>query len=82
MKIKNNFTFEQASYKIVTIVLGWSLAKSLFSNLFYYLINSIGEELTLEYIITTILENLQMIEKIAIIALIQSIQKLMEDKKL
>ena len=44
--------------------------------------NSMGEEFTWEYIRTTILANLQMIEKIAIIALIQSIQKLMDHKKL
>ena len=42
LKSKNNFTDEQASYKIITIALGWSLAESLFSNLFYYLMNSIG----------------------------------------
>ena len=82
LKSKNNFTDEQASYKIITIALGWSLAESLFSNLFYYLMNSMGEEFTWEYIRTAILANLQMIEKMAIIALIQSIQKLMDDKKL
>ena len=82
LKSKNNFTDEQASYKIITIALGWSLADSLFSNLFYYLMNSMGEEFTWEYIRTAILANLQMIEKMAIIALIQSIQKLMDDKKL
>ena len=81
LKSKNNFTDEQASYKIITIALGWSLAESLFSNLFYYLMNSMGEEFTWEYIRTAILANLQMIEKMSIIALIQSAQKLMTDKK-
>lgn len=81
IKSKNNFTEKQAGYKIITIALGWSLAESLFSNLFYYLMNSMGEEFTWEYIRTAILANLQMIEKMAIIALIQSAQKLMEDKK-
>ena len=81
LKSKNNFTDEQASYKIITIALGWSLAESLFSNLFYYLMNSMGEEFTWEYIRTAILANLQMIEKMSIIALIQSAQKLMDDKR-
>ena len=81
LKSKNNFTEEQASKKIITIALGWSLAESLFSNLFYYLMNSMGEEFTWEYIRTAILANLQMFEKMAIIALIQSAQKLMDDKK-
>ena len=81
LKSKNNFTDKQAAFKIVTIALGWSLADSLFSNLFYYLMNSMGEEFTWEYIRTAILANLQMIEKMAIIALIQSVQKLMDDNK-
>ena len=81
LKSKNNFTDQQAAFKIVTIALGWSLADSLFSNLFYYLMNSMGEEFTWEYIRTAILANLQMIEKMAIIALIQSAQKLMDDNK-
>ena len=81
LKSKNNFTDEQASYKIITIALGWSLAESLFSNLFYYLMNSMGEEFTWEYIRTAILANLQMIEKMSIIALIQSAQKLKDDKR-
>ena len=81
LKSKNNFNEKQASYKIITIALGWSLAESLFGNLFYYLMNSMGEEFTWEYIRTAILANLQMIEKMAIIALIQSGQKLMDEKK-
>ena len=81
LKSKNNFNEKQAAYKIVTIALGWSLAESLFSNLFYYLMNSMGEEFTWEYIRTAILANLQIIEKMAIIAMIQSIQKLKEEKK-
>ena len=43
--------------------------------------NSMGEEFTWEYIRTAILANLQMIEKMSIIALIQSAQKLMDDKR-
>jgi hypothetical protein len=81
LKSKNNFTDKQSALKIITIGLGWSLADSLFSNLFYYLMNSMGEEFTWEYIRTAILANLQMIEKMAIIALIQSVQKLMDDNK-
>ena len=81
LKSKNNFTDKQSALKIITIALGWSLADSLFSNLFYYLMNSMGEEFTWEYIRTAILANLQMIEKMAIIALIQSVQKLMDDNK-
>ena len=81
LKCKNNFTDEQSGYKIITIGLGWSCAQSLFENLFYYLLNSMGEEFTWEYIRTAILANLDMIEKIAITSLIQNIAKLIEEKK-
>ena len=81
LKGKNNFNEKQASYKVITIALGWSLAESIFNNLFYYLMNSMGEEFTWEYIRTAILANLQMIEKMGIIALIQSFQKLFEENK-
>ena len=81
LKGKNNFNEKQASYKVITIALGWSLAESIFNNLFYYLMNSMGEEFTWEYIRTAILANLQMIEKMGIIALIQSFQKLNEENK-
>ena len=69
---KNNFTEEQAALKIITVALGWSFAESLLNNLFYYLFNSMGEEFTWEYIRTAILANVQMVEKIAIVALIQT----------
>ena len=81
IKSKNNFTEKQAGYKIITIALGWSLAESLFSNLFYYLMNSMGEEFTWEYIRTAILANVQMIEKTAIVALIQCFKKLKDENK-
>ena len=44
--------------------------------------NSMGEEFTWEYIRTAILANLQMIAKMAIIALIQSFKNLWMIKKL
>ena len=81
LRSKNNFTEEQAGLRIVTVALGWSFAESLLNNLFYYLFNSMGEEFTWEYIRTAILANVQMVEKMAIVALIQTGTKLLEEKK-
>jgi len=81
LKSKNNFTDEHSADKVITIALGWSLAESLFSNFFYYLMNLTGEEFTWEYIRTAMLANVKLVEKIAIIALIQCMQKLMNDNK-
>ena len=81
LKSKNNFSEEQASLRVITVALGWSFAESLINNLFYYLFNSMGEEFTWEYIRTAILANVSMIEKMAIVALIQTGAKLCEEKK-
>jgi len=82
LKSKNNFTDEHSADKVITIALGWSLAESLFSNFFYYLMNLTGEEFTWEYIRTAMLANAKLVEKIAVIALIQCMQKLMNDNKI
>ena len=81
LKSKNNFSEEQASLRVITVALGWSFAESLINNLFYYLFNSMGEEFTWEYIRTAIMANVSMIEKMAIVALIQTGAKLREEKK-
>ena len=81
LRSKNNFSEDQASLRVITVALGWSLAESLLNNLFYYLFNSMGEEFTWEYIRTAILANVQMVEKMAIVALIQTGVKLRDEKK-
>ena len=81
LKSRNNFSEDQAYLRVITVALGWSFAESLINNLFYYLFNSMGEEFTWEYIRTAILANVQMIEKMAIVALIQTGIKLREEKK-
>ena len=81
LRSKNNFSNDEAHLRIITVALGWSFAESLLNNLFYYLFNSMGEEFTWEYIRTAILANVQMIEKMAIVALIQTGTKLKEEKQ-
>ena len=81
LKSKNNFSEDQAYLRVITVALGWSFAESLINNLFYYLFNSMGEEFTWEYIRTAILANVSMIDKMAIIALIQTLNKLKKENK-
>ncbi len=81
LRSKNNFSNDEAHLRIITVALGWSFAESLLNNLFYYLFNSMGEEFTWEYIRTAILANVQMIEKMAIVALIYTCAKFKEEKK-
>ena len=81
LKSKNNFSEEQCHLRVITVALGWSFAESLLNNLFYYMFNSMGEEFTWEYIRTAILANVQMIEKMAIVALIYTCAKFKEEKK-
>ena len=81
LKSKNNFAEDQAHLRVITVALGWSFTESLLNNLFYYLFNSMGEEFTWEYIRTAIMANVEMVEKMAIVALIQTGNKLREEKK-
>ena len=81
LKSKNNFSEDQAYLRVITVALGWSFSESLINNLFYYLFNSMGEEFTWEYIRTAIMANVEMVEKMAIVALIQTGNKLREEKK-
>ena len=81
LRSRNNFSDKETHLRIITVALGWSFAESLLNNLFYYLFNSMGEEFTWEYIRTAILANVQMIEKMAIVSLIQTGAKLHEEKK-
>ena len=80
LRSRNNFSDKEAHLRIITVALGWIFAESLLNNLFYYLFNSMGEEFTWEYIRTAILANVSMIDKMAIVALIQTANKLKEEK--
>ena len=81
LKGKNNFSENENGLKVLAVGLGWSLADSLCMHLFYFLMNATGEEFTWEYIQTGILSNVDLIEKIGMVALIQSLITLSTEKK-
>lgn len=81
LQMKNNYSDNETGLKVLTISLAWSFADSLCSNLFYFLLNATGEEFTWEYIQTSIIANIDFIEKIGIAAVVECILKLNNEKK-
>lgn len=81
LKSQNNFNENESGIKVLSISLIWAFFDAICLYLFYFIINSTGEEFTWEYIQTAILSNVEMVEKISIVALIESIDKISQDKK-
>lgn len=81
LQMKNNYSDNETELKVLTISLAWSLADSLCSNLFYFLLNATGEEFTWEYIQVSLIANIDLIERIGIVAIIECIFKLNNEKK-
>ena len=70
--LKGNVSNEsQIKNKILTVGLGWVCAESVFSYLFYFLMNAFGDEFSWEYIQTAIGANVEIIEKLAVATLVQ-----------
>ena len=76
-----NYEYEDSNAIILNVSLGWSLADSLCTNLFYFFMYATGEEFSWEFIQTGIQANIDLIEKIAIVALIYCIHVLRNEKK-
>jgi hypothetical protein len=62
--------------------LAWGLADSVASYLLYFLMNATGEEFKWEYIQTAIQSNLDLIEKIAVVCLVDCYEKFKSQNKL
>ncbi len=71
LKVRNPFQNSEAHLKVLTVGLSWALADSVTSYLLYFLMNATGEEFKWEYIQTAIQSNLDLIERIAIVALVE-----------
>lgn len=73
MALKNKSTFNEseAHLKVLTVALAWSLSESVFSYSLYFLFNANSEEFKWEYIQTAISANIDLLERIAIIALVE-----------
>jgi hypothetical protein len=71
LRLKNPFSEKETALKVLTVGLAWTLGNSICSNLLYFLMNATGEEFNWEYIITAIESNFDLIERLAIVALVQ-----------
>lgn len=81
LRLKNNFNEKETHLKVLSVGLAWALAESVASNLLYFLMNATGEEFKWEYIQAAIQSNLDLIERIAIVSLVQSYETLKTQNK-
>ncbi len=79
---RHSFNKKEVHLKVLCVGLAWSLADSVATNLLYFLMNATGEEFKWEYIQSGIQSNLDLIERIAIVALVQVYETLKEAKKI
>jgi len=71
LNLKNPFSEKETALKVLTVGLIWTFANSICSNLLYFLMNATGEEFNWEYVITAIESNFDLIERLAVVALVQ-----------
>lgn len=85
MALKNKLTFgeveSEAYLKVLSVSLAWALSESVFSYSLYFLINANSEEFKWEYIQTAISANIDLLERIAIVALVECYRKYEESGK-
>lgn len=75
LNLKNPFSEKETALKVLTVGLIWTLANSICSNLLYFLMNATGEEFNWEYIITAIESNFDLIERLAVVALVECLDQ-------
>lgn len=71
LNLKNPFSEKETALKVLTVGLIWTLGNSICTNLLYFLMNATGEEFNWEYIITAIESNFDLLERLAVVALVQ-----------
>merc|ERR1711976_293057 len=82
LNTRNSFNVQEVHLKVLTVGLAWNLADSVATNLLYFLMNATGEEVKWEYIQSAIQSNLDLIERIAIVALVQVYETLRTNSKM
>jgi hypothetical protein len=79
---KSNFIEGKESHlKVLTVALSWSLAENIFSYFLYFVANATSDEFKWEYIQTAIIANIDLIERIGIVALVESYRILKDNGK-
>lgn len=76
LKAKSTFNEKEVGLKVLSVALAWTMADSVCSYMLYFLMNATGEEFRWEYIQSAIQANFDLIERIALVALVYSYEKL------
>jgi hypothetical protein len=76
LQVRNTFQEKEAGLKVLSVGLSWSLADSVFTFLLYFLMNATGEEFKWEYIQAAIQSNFDLIDRIAVVALVECYEEL------
>jgi hypothetical protein len=76
LKNRNSFNEKESHLKVLSVGLAWALADAVTSNLLYFLMNATGEEFKWEYIQSAIQSNLDLIDRISVVALVECYDKL------
>jgi hypothetical protein len=71
LKLKHSFQEKETGTKVLSVALAWTFAETICSNLLYFIMNATGEEFQWEYIQTAIQTNFDLIERIAVVALLE-----------
>lgn len=76
LSIRNSFQEKEIKMKVLAVGLTWCFAEAFYTNLLYFLMNATGEEFKWEFIQTALYSNIEMIEKLALVALIEILRRL------
>ena len=83
LRNKSNFIEgKETGLKILTVAIAWALAENLFSYFLYYLANATSDEFSWEYLQTAVKANIDLLERISIIAIVESFRILQESNKI
>ncbi len=82
LKNKSNFIDgKETGLKVIVVALSWALAENLFSYFLFFLTNATSDEFSWEYLQIAIKANIDLFERIAIVALVEAYRLLQENKK-
>lgn len=81
LKNKSNFVEGKESHlKVLTVSLSWSLAESVFSYFLYFLMNATSDEFKWEFIQTSIVSNIDLVERVSLVAVVEAYRALKESE--
>lgn len=81
LKARNTFQDKEVGLKVLCVGLAWSFAEAVCSYLLYFLMNATGEEFKWEYIQVAIQSNIDLVDRIAVVALVECYKSLREHEQ-